>query len=108
MAVPTTTMRIDEDVKTRVKPILEELGLNISSATNIFLKAVVRCNGFPFDLRLSGAGEAVADDDFVADYLAPIMSGRNEILRAGFDPGAFRERLSRRRQVLNQGRRSIA
>ena len=63
MSVPTTTIRIDEDVKRKAKPILEELGLNISSATNVFLKAVVRCNGLPFDLRLAGLharGAAVA------------------------------------------------
>ena len=29
MVAPTTTMRIDEDVKRDVKPILDELGLNI-------------------------------------------------------------------------------
>ena len=107
MSIPTTTMRIDEEAKRQAKPILEELGLNISSATNIFLKAVVRCGGMPFDLRLSEKYQD-SDTDFVADYLAPIMSSRNEINRVGFDPKSFRKRLARRSELINQGRRSVA
>ncbi len=106
MPVPTTTMRIDEDAKRKAKPILEELGLNISSATNMFLKAVVRCNGIPFDLRLSDA-PAAEETDFVADFLAPVMSGRNEVTRVGYSPSALRKRLLRRNEIINQGRRSV-
>ncbi len=106
MTAPTTTMRIDEDVKRRAKPILEELGLNVSSATNIFLRAVVRCNGLPFDLRLS-EGASTAAEDFVAEYLAPLMSERNAINRAGYDPERLRQRLIRKGEVINRGRRSI-
>jgi DNA-damage-inducible protein J len=108
MPVPTTTMRIDEDVKRAARPILEELGLNISSATNVFLKAVVRCNGLPFDLRLADPAPAAPTADFVADYLAPVMSARNETVRAGYDPGAFRGRLAKRNEIINRGRRSVA
>ena len=107
MPVPTTTMRIDEDVKRAARPILEELGLNISSATNVFLKAVVRCNGLPFDLRLADPAPVAAGGDFVADYLAPVMGPRNEVVRAGYDPGTFRARLVRRNEVINRGRRSL-
>ena len=108
MPIPTTTMRIDEDVKRAARPILEELGLNISSATNVFLKAVVRCNGLPFDLRLAESAPTTPSADFVADYLAPIMSGRNEIVRVGYSAGAFRKRLAKRNEIINQGRRSVA
>ncbi|MDO4807093.1 MAG: type II toxin-antitoxin system RelB/DinJ family antitoxin [Coriobacteriales bacterium] len=107
MPTPTTTIRIDEDAKMRSKPILEELGLNLSSATNIFLKAVVRCGGLPFDLRLA-ARPAIAEADFVATYLAPLMSARNESLPVGYDPVTFRSRLARRNAVICQGRRTIA
>lgn len=108
MSVPTTTMRIDEDVKKAARPILEELGLNISSATNVFLRAVVRCNGLPFDLRLANASQVAVKEDFVADYLVPVTSARNEIARVGFNPQAFRVRLMRRNEIINRGRRSIA
>lgn len=107
MSAPLTTMRIEADVKERAKPILEELGLNISSATNLFLKAVIRHGGLPFDLRLTIDAPAVDHADFVADYLAPIMRARNEITRVGYDPAAFRRRLVRRKELITEGRRVI-
>ena len=107
MPVPTTTIRIDERVKSESKPILEALGLNLSSATNIFLRAVVRCGGLPFDLRLAN-GPRVPDVDFTATYLAPIMSSRNEVARIAFDPERYRGRLKRRKAMINSGRRSMA
>ena len=107
MAAPITTMRIDEDVKVEARLILEELGLNISSATNVFLKAVVRCGGLPFDLRLAHRSMPAPEVDYVADYLAPIMSLRNETARVGYDPVAFRRRLARRNEIVNQGRRTV-
>lgn len=48
---PTTTMRINPELKTEAMNILEPLGLSLSGAVNIFLKAVVREQGMPFDLH---------------------------------------------------------
>ena len=45
---PTTTMRLDPELKDEALQILKPLGLNLTSATNIFLKAVVREKGLPF------------------------------------------------------------
>lgn len=106
MSVPTTTIRIDEDVKQEARPILEALGLNISSAINIFLRAVIRCGGIPFDLRVRNEGPS--REDFVAEYLAPIMSARNEIERVNVNPARMRERLQKRRAAISAGRRSVA
>ena len=39
---PTTTLRLDPELRDEALQILEPLGLNLTSATNIFLKAVVR------------------------------------------------------------------
>lgn len=50
---PTTTMRPDPEIKDEALRILEPLGLNLTSATNIFLKAVVREKGLPFDMKMS-------------------------------------------------------
>ena len=106
MSVPTTAVRIDEATKWEVKPILEELGLDLSSATNIFLRAVIRCGGLPFDLRLAEQ-PATPSVDFVATYLAPIMSPRNEINRIMFDLKRYRRRLEQRKELLNEGRRHV-
>ena len=48
---PTTTMRLDPELKDEALQILEPLGLTMSGAVTIFLKAVVRENGLPFDVK---------------------------------------------------------
>lgn len=48
--VPTTTIRIDPDVKEQANEVFEELGLSMSAAVNIFLRAVIRHKGMPFDM----------------------------------------------------------
>ena len=52
MSVPTTTMRIDPELKDRANKVLGELGLSLSGAVTIFLKAVVRDQGLPIDMSI--------------------------------------------------------
>ena len=49
--IPPTTMRIDPELKEAAKPILDELGLNLTSAVTMFLKALVREGGIPFEVK---------------------------------------------------------
>ena len=51
MSVPTTTMRIDPELKDEANKVLGELGLSLSGAVTIFLKAVVREQGLPIDIE---------------------------------------------------------
>lgn len=50
---PTTTMRINPELKTEAMNILAPLGLSLSGAVNIFLKAVIREKGLPFAVKQS-------------------------------------------------------
>jgi len=47
---PTTTIRIDVDVKKRAGEIFDGIGISTSAAINTFLKAVVREGTIPFDI----------------------------------------------------------
>lgn len=49
--IPTTTMRIDPKLKEQANEVFDDLGLNMSTAVNMFLKAVVREQGMPFNLH---------------------------------------------------------
>lgn len=49
VGIPTTTMRIDPNLKEKANEVFDDLGLNMSTAVNMFLKAVVREQGLPFD-----------------------------------------------------------
>ncbi len=49
---PTTTIRIDLEVKKRASEVFDEIGISMSAAINAFLKAVVREGNLPFDMKL--------------------------------------------------------
>ena len=50
--IPTTTIRIDLEVKREATAILDELGLSMSTAVNALLRALVRECGMPFEMRV--------------------------------------------------------
>ena len=56
-------VRTTADVKKRAEVILNDLGLNLSSAVNLFLKQVINYRGIPFDLRLPNKATMKAMDD---------------------------------------------
>lgn len=45
-------IRVDDTLKQKAEQIFSDLGLSMSTATNVFYKQVVRCGGIPFDLRI--------------------------------------------------------
>lgn len=55
MAVKTDTsmtIRMNKAVKQEAQQILSGLGMDMTTAINIFLRQVIYTNGFPFDIRL--------------------------------------------------------
>ena len=56
-------VRTTEDIKKGAEVIFSGLGLNISSAVNLFLKQVINYRGIPFDLRLPNKETLHAMDD---------------------------------------------
>ena len=46
-------VRVDEELKRQAESIFNELGMNLSTAMNIFLRSAVRYGGVPFDLKIS-------------------------------------------------------
>jgi len=44
-------IRMDEKVKSQAELIFDDLGLNMTTAINMFIKKVIRENGIPFDLK---------------------------------------------------------
>ncbi len=45
-------IRMDEDLKKDFEKLCNELGLNMTTAVNIFARTVVRQNGLPFPVTL--------------------------------------------------------
>ncbi|HIU14670.1 MAG TPA: type II toxin-antitoxin system RelB/DinJ family antitoxin [Candidatus Fimiplasma intestinipullorum] len=46
-------VRIDEKVKKESEEIFNELGINLTTAVNVFLRKAIKAGGFPFDVRLT-------------------------------------------------------
>jgi len=78
---PTTTIRIDPDVKKQANKVFDDIGISMSAAINTFLKAVVREGTMPFNIKTerpkphSNSGNAklnhafiVKKDEFYTQY----------------------------------------
>lgn len=53
-------IRTDKEVKAAAERIFDELGLNMTTAVNIFLRQTIRENGIPFELKLNIPNDTTA------------------------------------------------
>lgn len=53
-------IRTEKEVKIAAEKIFSELGINMSTAVNMFLRQTIRENGIPFSLKLSPNAETLA------------------------------------------------
>lgn len=60
MATTNLNIRTDKDIKDQAEAIFNELGLNMTTAINMFLRTVIREHGIPFDLKLDVPNETTA------------------------------------------------
>ena len=60
MATTNLNIRTDKDVKEQADKIFSELGLNMTTAINMFLRTTIRENGIPFPLKLDTPNEVTA------------------------------------------------
>jgi len=68
------TVRVDENVKKQNEQILNELGMNISTAVNIFMRAVARQRRIPFEITL-----AESDPFFSESNLTRLAQSKKQI-----------------------------
>ena len=75
MATTNINIRTDSELKAKVQAVLSELGLDMSTAINVFLTQVVYKNAIPFEItkpvkktaKLGGwEGKITLSDDFNA------------------------------------------
>ena len=46
------SVRMDADIKKQCESLYGELGINLTTAINVFLRQSLRVGGFPFEVRL--------------------------------------------------------
>ena len=52
MGTTNLNIRTDKEIKEQAEVIFSELGLNMTTAINMFLRTAIRENGIPFSLKL--------------------------------------------------------
>ncbi|HAH78778.1 MAG TPA: type II toxin-antitoxin system antitoxin, RelB/DinJ family [Ruminococcaceae bacterium] len=79
-------IRVDDRIKREAERIFSELGLSMSTATNVFYRQVVRCGGIPFDLKVdpfySAENQAhlkKAIGDYEAGKSKPVVKNMDEL-----------------------------
>lgn len=60
MATTNLNVRTDKEIKEQAEKIFNELGLNMTTAVNMFLRSAVRENGIPFELKLDVPNETTS------------------------------------------------
>lgn len=78
MTTTNLNIRTDKEIKEAAEKIYSSLGLNMTTAINMFLRASIRESGIPFDLKLDipsdettkaiEEGRMIAKDNNVTAY----------------------------------------
>lgn len=78
MAQTNINIRIDEKLKKQFEAICAELGFNMSTAFNVFARAMVRKKGMPFELTINEYNEetiqAIKDAENGKNLIGPFDS----------------------------------
>lgn len=57
MTTSNISVRVDSELKKEAEDLFNDIGLNMSSAINIFLKSAVSYNGIPFEIKRPALNE---------------------------------------------------
>ncbi len=60
MSTANLNIRTDAEVKAEAESLFNELGLNLSTAVNMFLRQAIRVGGIPFEVRVNTPNEITA------------------------------------------------
>ena len=52
MSKTSMSIRLDSEVKEQAQQVFNNLGMNMTTAINIFLRQAIQYQGLPFDVRL--------------------------------------------------------
>ena len=67
------SIRMDSDIKKQSESLYNALGLNLTTAINVFLRKSIQAGGFPFDVRLDNFNNetvrAIKEADFITDEI---------------------------------------
>lgn len=78
MAKANMTLRIEPELKAQATTLFKALGMDLSTATGIFYRQALRCNGLPFEVLAAEPNEttyaAIAAAENDEDMFGPFDS----------------------------------
>lgn len=77
MAKANMTLRIEPELKEQAASLFKSLGLDLSTATGIFYRQALRCNGLPFEVKI--------DEPNAVTYAAMEAAEKDEDMYGPFD-----------------------
>ncbi len=75
MAQTNLNIRIDENLKKQLESVVDDFGMNITTAITIFAKAVVRERRIPFDIKASDPFYSEANIKYLENALKKFDQG---------------------------------
>ena len=87
MATTNLNIRTEKAIKDQAESIFNELGINMTTAVNMFLRTAIREHGNPFELKLDVPNDSTAaaieeGRKLMADPTAPRYSSMEELKAA--------------------------
>lgn len=83
MAGTTTniSIRMDSDLKTQADALFSELGMNLTTAFNIFVRQSIREGGIPFEISINQPNKETIAAMLEAERIAkdPSVKGYNDL-----------------------------
>ena len=81
------TIRVDKDLKERAETLFDRLGMNMSTALNVFLRKAVDESAIPFPVsaaKETGFGTGYSTADITNAFSAEVRKETAENMRKGF------------------------
>ena len=87
MATTNLNIRTEKAIKDQAESIFNELGINMTTAVNMFLRTAIREHGIPFELKLDVPNDSTAaaieeGRKLMAEQAAPRYSSMEELKAA--------------------------
>lgn len=87
MGLATINIRIDEKDKKEFNDLCSELGLNMTTAFNMFVKSMLRTGGLPFEARIENYNSETLNaikeaEEIAKDINAPTYNSAGEAFKS--------------------------
>jgi len=99
MAITRISVNIDEAVKRDAQQILSEIGMDMTTAIDSFLRTVVREERIPFDLRTERAYREAVHREYISAELDKSLLEANDPETKWLSQNEMKERLANRREA---------